>query len=89
MSGGRRRERESLQADGKRQKAPQQTEGCAIKTRVGLLLETPFGIYAAEHVVATIHGVHAGRYSRKRRRVAEEDTMRGGARTRETTLSRS
>jgi hypothetical protein len=29
-----------------------------------------------EPVVATIHGVHAGRYSHKRRRIAEEDTMR-------------
>jgi hypothetical protein len=55
---------------------PQQTEGCALQTRGGLLLETPFGIYAAEPVVATIHGVHAGRYSRKRRRVVEEATMR-------------
>jgi hypothetical protein len=40
MSGGRRRERESLRADGKRQKAPQQTEGCALETRGELLLET-------------------------------------------------
>jgi hypothetical protein len=74
MSGGRRREEKRLQAVGKRQKTPQQTEGCALETRRGLLLETPFGIYAAEPIVATIHGVHAGRYSRKRRRVAEEAT---------------
>jgi hypothetical protein len=75
-SRGRWREEESLQADGKRQKAPQQTEGCALETGGRLLLETPFGVYAMEPVVATIHGVHVGRYSRKRRRVAEEDTMR-------------
>jgi hypothetical protein len=82
---------ETPKADGKRQKAPQQTEGCALETRGGLLLETPFGIYATEPVVATIHGVHAGGYSRKRRRVAEEATnaRERGARTRETTLSRS
>jgi hypothetical protein len=73
-SRGRRREEECLQAVGKRQKAPQLTEGCALETRGGLLLETPFGIYATEPVVATIHGVHAGRYSHKRRRVAEEAT---------------
>ncbi|MFZ8811756.1 MAG: hypothetical protein ACO2PN_27120 [Pyrobaculum sp.] len=73
-SRGRQREKESLQADGRRQKTPQQTEGCALETRGGLLLETPFGVYAMEPVVATIHGVHADRYSRKRRRVAEEDT---------------
>jgi hypothetical protein len=45
-----------------------------LETRGGLLLETPLGVCTVEPVVATIHGVHAGRYSRKRRRVAEEDT---------------
>jgi len=59
----RRKEAESSSADWR-----------MLETRGGLLLKTPLGIYATEPVVATIHGVHAGRYSRKRRRVAEEAT---------------
>jgi hypothetical protein len=39
-SRGRWREEECPQAVGKRQKAPQQTEGCALETRGELLLET-------------------------------------------------
>ncbi|MFZ8811415.1 MAG: hypothetical protein ACO2PN_25345 [Pyrobaculum sp.] len=34
----------------------------------------PLGVCTVEPVVATIHGVHAGRYSRKRRRATEETT---------------
>jgi hypothetical protein len=65
-------ERRNAYKPSDRQKAPQQTEGCALETRGGLRLETRFGVYTVEPVVATICGAHAGRYSRKRRGAAEE-----------------
>jgi hypothetical protein len=80
---------ESLQAVGKRQKTPQQTEGCALETRGGLLLETPLGVCTVEPVLPSTAYMlvdTAARDAELLRRIQCETV---GARTRETTLSGS
>jgi hypothetical protein len=65
-------ERRNAYKPSDRQRAPPQSGRMRPRNKGGPLLETPFGVYAVEPVVAAVRGAHAGRYSRKRRGAAEE-----------------